>query len=331
MAITRTPLVDDDGSGNTGSIINNALKTELYDQIDAADAAVAAAAAADIAATVDPGICAGRLTLTSGTPVTTADVTGATTIYWTPYTGNRLALYASGAWSVLTFTEIPLALGTMTSGLPYDVFAFNNSGAVALEKLAWTNGTTRATALALQDGVLVKSGDATRRYLGTFYTTSTTATEDSVAKRYCWNYYHRERRPLVRRETTANWTYTTATWRQANGAAANQVEAIIGVAEVTVDLFVFGTAHNSSAGVGFSVGIGVNSTSTYSSSAIGGYVESQGTSDNALCTAAHLALKPAIGLNTFAWLEISTATGTTTWLGTLFSGQANGLNGWIEG
>ena len=35
MAITRTPMVDDDGSGNTGTIINNAWKTELYGQIDA--------------------------------------------------------------------------------------------------------------------------------------------------------------------------------------------------------------------------------------------------------------------------------------------------------
>jgi hypothetical protein len=34
MAITRTPMVDDDGSGTTGTIINNAWKTELYNQID---------------------------------------------------------------------------------------------------------------------------------------------------------------------------------------------------------------------------------------------------------------------------------------------------------
>lgn len=38
MAITRTAFVDDDGTGTTGTVINNAVKTELYDQIDAADA-----------------------------------------------------------------------------------------------------------------------------------------------------------------------------------------------------------------------------------------------------------------------------------------------------
>lgn len=39
MAITRTAWTDDDGSGTTGTVINNAVKTELYDQIDAALAA----------------------------------------------------------------------------------------------------------------------------------------------------------------------------------------------------------------------------------------------------------------------------------------------------
>ena len=34
MAITRTPIVDDDGSGETGTTIDNLWKQELYDQID---------------------------------------------------------------------------------------------------------------------------------------------------------------------------------------------------------------------------------------------------------------------------------------------------------
>ena len=39
MPITRTIIVDDDGSSTTGTIFNNAWKQELYNQIDAADAA----------------------------------------------------------------------------------------------------------------------------------------------------------------------------------------------------------------------------------------------------------------------------------------------------
>jgi hypothetical protein len=40
MAITRTPWIDDDGSGTTGTIINNAEKQALYNQIDASAAFV---------------------------------------------------------------------------------------------------------------------------------------------------------------------------------------------------------------------------------------------------------------------------------------------------
>ena len=35
MPITRTAMIDDDGSGTTGTILNNAWKQELYNQIDA--------------------------------------------------------------------------------------------------------------------------------------------------------------------------------------------------------------------------------------------------------------------------------------------------------
>jgi len=42
MAITRTPIVDDDGTGTTGTVIDNAWKTELYNQIDALTAGLGA-------------------------------------------------------------------------------------------------------------------------------------------------------------------------------------------------------------------------------------------------------------------------------------------------
>jgi hypothetical protein len=41
VTITRSPWVDDDGSGTTGTVINNAVKTDLYNQIDTALAKVA--------------------------------------------------------------------------------------------------------------------------------------------------------------------------------------------------------------------------------------------------------------------------------------------------
>jgi hypothetical protein len=110
-----------------------------------------------------------RLTLTSGVAVTTGDVVNASTIYCTPYNGDVISLFNGSNWVPYTSNEFSLALGTLTNKKLYDVFCYANSGVPTLEFLVWTNDTTRATALTLQNGVLVKSGDATRRYLGTFY------------------------------------------------------------------------------------------------------------------------------------------------------------------
>lgn len=43
MPIARTPWIDDDGSGTTGTILNNAEKQQLYNEIDASAAFVNAA------------------------------------------------------------------------------------------------------------------------------------------------------------------------------------------------------------------------------------------------------------------------------------------------
>ncbi len=109
-----------------------------------------------------------RLTLTSGVAVTTTDVVNAQTIYCTPYNGNTISLYNGTNWVLYSSVEFSLALGTLSTGM-YDVFCYANSGIPTLEYLAWTNDTTRATALVLQDGILCKTGALTRRYLGTFY------------------------------------------------------------------------------------------------------------------------------------------------------------------
>lgn len=324
MAITRTAITDDDGTGTSGTGLDNAWKTELYNQIDAADLLATAAGALT---------CQGRLTLTTAVPVTTADVTGATSIKWTPYAGNRIALYnGSTAWTVLTFVETSLALGTITAALPYDVFAYNNSGTLALELLAWTSATVRATALVLQDGVLVKSGATTRRYLGTFYTTSTTTTEDSAAKRYLWNYYNRVKRSLRAADAADSWTYTTLAFRQANANTANQVEVVIGWAEVLVDLELLAGAANSAVGNTFFVSIGEDSTTTAATGATMPMVRSA-VAATEVAMLAKLRKYPAVGRHFYAWLEAGNATGTTTWAGDAGAPTfvQTGLSGSVEG
>lgn len=268
--------------------------------------------------------CHGRLTLTTALPVTTADVTGATTIYFTPYQGQLVSLYDGTRWKLFVFTERSLALGTLTAALPYDVFLYDNAGTPTLELTAWTNTTTRATALTAQDGVIVKTGVLTRRYLGTIYTASTTSTEDSGVKRFVWNMYNRVPRPLRRSESTGSWNYTTATIRQANAAAANQVEVVTGLAESMIHLILSSASLNSGA-VSRGNFIGEDSTSA-------GAAEGVSPIQNAAGHGVHGATLQKIvpvGYHKYTWLEYSDATNTTTWYGAAGNGSSHGLSGTI--
>lgn len=288
----------------------------------------------------DNGVDDFRLTLTTGVPVTTSDVTAATTIFCSPYRGNRIALFSSaGVATVYTSAEFSIAVPATTSTM-YDVFAFANSGVPTLELLAWTNDTTRATALVLTTtGTYTKTGDLTRRYLGSFRTTAVSGqTEDSITKRYLHNLYNRVRRPMRRVESTTSWTYTTATVRQANAAAANQLDVVVGIADVTINIQLQAVANSGSASVGFWVGVGEDSTSTVSADSVGGGGQSNAGDTNATSfLTATMHKYPAVGRHFYVWQEWSIATGTTTWFGTpasavtTLSGTANGMTGWIEG
>jgi len=282
-------------------------------------------------------LACGRLTLTTAVPVTTADVTGATTLYYTPVGGcNQVALWNGSAIIVDTLVETSIVVPSTTSQM-YDVFAYDNAGAVNIEALAWTNDTTRATAISLQNGFYAKAATPARRYVGSFRTTTVSGqTEDSGTKRYVWNYYHRVRRFLVRGEATASWTYTTATWRQANAAAANQVEVVVGVAETLLDLTVMAT-NQSATSVTTNIAVGEDSTTAPTGAFLGGAARNGDDSQPLVQTlTGHLTKYPPIGRHYYAWLEASTALGTTTWYGTPsatggMAGVANGLVGWCEG
>ncbi len=273
----------------------------------------------------------GRLTLTTAVPVTTADVTAATTLYWALYGGNTIALYNGTAWENFIVAELSIAVPA-TTATGYDVFIDYNSGTPALALTAWSSLTARATNLTTQDGVLVLTGSTGKRYVGSFRTTGVSGqTEDSFTKRYVWNYYNRVQRALVRTDATATWNYTTATIRQANGSTANQVEVFVGVAEVPIDLSIVANVISDSSGVQLAVGIGEDSTTTFNGAGI--YMQ-QGTVSVAQSFTTRMQKYPAIGHHFYSWNEASTAVGTTTWVGTvtiLGGTVTGGLRGWIEG
>jgi hypothetical protein len=257
----------------------------------------------------------GRLTLTTGTPVTTGDVSAATTLYYTPYTGNRIALYdGAGSWNVRTFTEVSLSLASCTASTPYDVFLYDNGGVVTAAAVIWSNATTRAITLTRQDGVLVYSGIPTYRYVGTYYCNASGGqTDDTTVKRYVWNAYNRVPRVLRRLESVDSWTYTTAALRQAGNSGSNQVEVVVGLAEDALQLSVLAAATNSAGGATVGVSIGLDSTTAAATGVLMTTVAA--ASSTRLTPQASLTTVPAIGRHYYAWLEYSDATGTTTWYG----------------
>lgn len=388
----------------SGSITSAQLATSVTDETGSGalvfgttptlTAPVFAASSGVLATTLLSGVCEGRLSLTTAVPVTTADVSGATTIYFTPYKGDRVAIYNGTVWKLYSFSEVSLALGTIVAFQGYDVFIYDNAGTLTLETAEWKNASVtmtiaspcvvtwtghglvtgntivftttgalptglsvntkywvtridnntfnlstttanlvagtfintsgtqsgthtghqphaRQTAIDLQNGVYVKNGATTRRYLGSFYTTATTTTEDSGGvdttqvggKRFVWNYYNRVNRFMRVIDTTDNWTYTTDAWRIANGlsAGSNCVEFFVGVIEDAVQAFVSGSINLAGNAVAAKSGIGLNSANVPSGLRNAGF-NGGVLSANQPMSASYRGFS-ALGYNYLAWLE----------------------------
>ena len=174
----------------------------------------------------------GRLTLSSGVPVTTSDVSS-TVIYYTPYNGNMISLYDGSSWTSFAFTERTLSLSSLTTNVLYDVFIYNNAGTLTLELTAWSSSSARATALVLTNGVYLKSGALTRRYLGTFRATGSNTTASSKNNRLLWNLNNQVE--LVVHQDTFNTygygghTYTAGAWRAWNNDANQRIGYVVGL------------------------------------------------------------------------------------------------------
>jgi hypothetical protein len=152
--ITRTALTDDSGLGTDGTILNNAWKTELYDQIDAAlddfdddvDAAIAAAVATSDAAV--------RTVAKGGTGVATLAAHGLLIGNGT----NAVAVSGAGtAGQVLTSNGAsadPTFQGQTTMVASTATGAQNNwaPGLVANTMILWS-GASAATITGMAGGV----------------------------------------------------------------------------------------------------------------------------------------------------------------------------------
>lgn len=124
--------------------------------------------------------------------------------------------------------------------------------------------TARTTGIVLNGtnatGIYTKSGDSTRKYLGTYMTGATSGqVDDSQKFRGLWNYFNRRPRSLSKYLSDSH-TYTTAAWRSYNARADCKVECIVGVVEQYLEATLWAEAY---AGAGY-VTFGQNSLTTNS-------------------------------------------------------------------
>lgn len=282
-----------------------------------------------------------RLSLTTAVPVTVSDVTAAGTVYWTPDETNITPVYNGTAWvlSAIAETSVPLDsnaghTGYHQSGKNFDVFLDYNAGTPrVVTGPAWSSDTGRASAISRDAtyGWYVNTSSMTAKfdtsvstvtiaagaglYLGMFRTTADAQTEDSAAKRFLWNTYNRVARPVRNAtETADSWTYTTATIRQANANAANQLDFVRGLDEDAVSCLALARWANDTVSANGVTLIGLDSTTTAATGCLMTGMNEPVTNIICVSQATWNGL-PGLGRHFLAWLERASGGGTQSWTG----------------
>jgi hypothetical protein len=265
------------------NISNNSLSdATLY--IEDTDAGATTVGCGNVFNFPTPYLCApssfaqlpgGRLTLTQGQPVMTADVTGAAHVYYAPYTGQQLPIYnsATGAFGLADMTAAGLTFDLVTttqvSGYVYDLFAeMDSSNHVSLcSGPAWSlSGVSRSAQISQIDGIWVNmsaincnfnSGGISGvhaclpsecTYLGSAYMTANGQTQQQFgpvsgpgggAPCLClYNAYNHIKVSSKSLDTNNPYTYNTSIWRYMDNSANNSVMVLdgLGQSQIAVQL-----------------------------------------------------------------------------------------------
>lgn len=181
VTITRTAWTDDDGTGTTGTVINNAVKTELYNQIDTALAAVSCGTRTETGTGTLTALALPTGAVNGGVGVIYMNNASAATIQGIAAgaAGQRVRIVSTGAGQVdlahqnagataanrlinfATSGNTPLAAGIGVAELEYDAAAARWRLATH-EQGAWITPTYAAGNFTASTGTwTVDSGDVT--------------------------------------------------------------------------------------------------------------------------------------------------------------------------
>lgn len=285
----------------------------------------------------------GYLTLTSGKPVVTSDVTAGTSVYYTPFIGNLVPIYDGSQFNTEAFSELTLTLNSNhVANAIYDLFLFKDNGVIILGTgPAWNTATagsgargsgagtteltrsigglhTNANSMTARNGATTYTVAANRgTYVGSLHMDGTngqvscTVTYGRNRKRGLWNAYSRRRLLLKAGDPTSTYTYGTNTYRPSGNSSDNKATVFCGLAEEVVTAK-FLQQVNTDANTSTTIGIGWNSTTAASGLAVT-YLFSASTG-TIVYHAEYAHTVPFIGINDVQCLE--KAAGTTTFNGT---------------
>jgi hypothetical protein len=279
----------------------------------------------------------GRLTLQTLTPVMITTQSAKTTIYYTPFVGNQIPIYDGTNMIPTAFTEIsvlttdttknPAAIGASKVN---DWFVWNDAGTLRLTHGPdWTNDTTRSagTATVVVNGIplnnaSITNGPAAQRgtWVGTTRSNSSSQLNwirggsDTAGDLAVWNAYNRRLVSITSADTTATWSYTSATVRQARASANNQISFVSGAAEddIIADIM---TMFNllSATTANATIGLAMDSITAMDKFINPNRTNQAGTITN--CGTVTKKYAPQLGYHYVAALEAGDGTNATTFIG----------------
>lgn len=232
-----------------------------------------------------------------------------TNLLFAPDKSNRVYIYESSRWTehVIPDSGITVACTGLTASTNYYLYVYDNGGTLTLDLS--TTGTT------LQNGIPVKSGATDRLLIAYCYANAsgaiTTRAEDARTQLVC-NIYNKRQVGLSLIESANSWSYSTASWRQANANTANQFEIVTDGTDA-VTMIVQATLGRKVSAIP-SIGVGVDSTTVNACSAIG-YFPINTDNDTAVHYGSGQAFYCGVpsatpGRHYLAWLELGADSAT---------------------
>jgi hypothetical protein len=253
-----------------------------------------------------------------------------------------------------TELTLTLSATNHPTGTVFDVYASLQAGIITLSAMAWSNASVVARSTSLGGKTATGNASITQKngiwvnnaaisasdsfnnatgyaisqyqgtYLGTFYTTGNGQTGIQFAPAAAsggsnniiglWNAYNRVGISSFGADSTASWTYATATWRAANNNANNAIRFVDGLQQSPIKAMYALSCSNNTINGYSEIGINMNSTSATPNK----FIQTQHSTTTTVINAqAFAGFTPQLGLNTVTFMEFVGANTETFFGGSL--------------